>query len=486
MSNPTGGRRDAPRRGSPQRKEPVPAPSVAAAPPLDDHWHRVGYPITYVLGLIGLLCLSYLLFQGASEYTIILPMEFDTTYHAIRSIISIGFLAFVVVLMVRHCALVLVSTGDQIDRYLADRRPNAFATMPAPFVSIIVPAFNEGKVIQASIRSLLAMNYPRFEVIVVDDGSTDDTLERARELEGQHGAARVLVFWKPNGGKARALNFGIERAAGDYVTTMDGDSHLTPDTLMEAMPYFSDPDVGAVAGNVRVGNVRNLWTRLQSLEYVRGLNLVRRAQSFIRASIVVPGPIGVFRKVALQEVGLYDADTFAEDCDLTLKLMLAGWKICYEPRAIAITEAPEDLVSLVRQRYRWTRGMLQSLLKHKRRLVRPKGAFVGSLMLWYLLFEVLIWPLMSGVSLVFLGFAAADASLHPAAAYYWFQILLLEVVSAWYCIGIEETDLRTVLFAPIERLMFHTLMDVCRLFSCIEEFLGNRMSWGKLERKGRL
>lgn len=476
-----------PAPASPPPSPPLQAASaVLARQQLTSHWRRRGYPVLYVTGLVGLLCASYLLYDLAAQTPILLPVEFDTVYNSLRSIVGIGFLCFFVLLLVRHCALVLVSTGDQLDRFLTDRRRLVAPASPEPFVSIIVPAYNEGMVIEKSIRSLLEMRYPRFEIIVVDDGSTDDTLARARSLEGEHGSARVLVFWKPNGGKARALNFGIERAAGDYVTTMDGDSHLAPDTLRLAMPYFSDPDVGAVAGNVRVGNEVNLLTRLQSLEYVRGLNLVRRAQSFIRASIVVPGPIGVFRKVALQEVGLYDSDTFAEDCDVTLKMVLAGWKICYEPQAVAITEAPEDLVSLVRQRYRWTRGMLQSLLKHRRRLFSPQGSFTGTFMLWYLLFEVLLWPIMSGFSLLFLGFASIDSSLHPAAAFYWFQILLLEMVSAWYCLGIEELNLWNVLYAPVERLVFHVLMDVCRLFSCLEEFLGARMNWGKLERKGRL
>jgi poly-beta-1,6 N-acetyl-D-glucosamine synthase len=445
------------------------------------------YPAAYVLGLATLLAMSWLLFDITSNYPITIPLDFDTVYETIRSIVSIAFFAFFMLLMFRQAVLVFSTLGDEVDRYVAEARARSRGDKPfTPFVSIIVPAYNEAQVIQSSIRALLKLEYPRYEVIVVDDGSSDETLAQARVLEGQHGNARVTVLWKPNGGKASALNFGIARSAADFVATMDSDSHLQPQTLEAAMQYFKDPYVGAVAGNVRVGNLVNLWTRLQALEYLRGLNLVRRAQSVIRTTIVVPGPIGIFRKSVLAEVGYYDSDTFAEDCDLTLKIVLAGWKICYEPKAISLTEAPEDLPALMKQRYRWTRGMLQSLRKHKKRLLFPKGSLTGTFTLWYLLFEVLMWPLMNASALIFLAFSSVDTALQPAAAYYWLQILLLEIVSAWYSVGIEERDLRLALYTPLERLIYQILMDICRILATLEEFVGFKMSWGKLERKGRL
>ena len=159
---------------------------------------------------------------------------------------------------------------------------------------------------------------------------------------------------------------------------MDGDSALHPDTLRRAIRHFEDPAIGAVAGNVKVVNRTNLLSSLQALEYIEGLNMVRAAQGFFRLVNIIPGPIGIFRKSALEQVGGYDHDTFAEDCDLTLKLLLDGWQVNYEPGAIAYTEAPEKMLDLLKQRYRWTRGILQAISKHKRRLWSIRAAASAS------------------------------------------------------------------------------------------------------------
>ena len=214
--------------------------------------------------------------------------------------------------------------------------------------------------IASALRSLLTMQYPSMEIIVVDDGSTDRTVERAAPLEGRYGDTTLRVVSKRNGGKASALNTGIALARNAFVLCMDGDSRLDPGTVRAAMRHFADPRVGAVAGNVKVVNRDNIWTRLQALEYLEGLNMARRAQGFLRVVNIIPGPIGVFRRDVLQRVGGYDTDTFAEDADLTLKILTAGWHVTYEERAIAYTEAPEQFIDLIKQRYRWTRGILQA------------------------------------------------------------------------------------------------------------------------------
>src|SRR5688572_22498692 len=242
-----------------------------------------------------------------------------------------------------------------------------------PPVTIIVPAYNEGAVIEGALRSLLALDYPSYEVLVVDDGST-------------------RVVSKANNGKASALNAGISLARHPFVLCMDGDSRLSRDTLKAALRHFRDPNVGAVAGNVKVVNRRNLWTRLQALEYIEGLNMARRAQAFVRTVNIIPGPIGIFRRDVLQQLGGYEVDTYAEDADLTLKILTAGWQIKYEERAIAYTEAPEGLLDLLKQRYRWTRGILQALGKRKAWLFAPKGGAGVWISLNTMFFEAVIWP----------------------------------------------------------------------------------------------
>ena len=264
-----------------------------------------------------LLYVSWLSLQEANRANISLPIFFDTPYLAARTLVSFFFLGFFLLLMVRHLFLLVFSVLDQVDRTLAERRwERSTAPKFTPLISIIAPAFNEGKVIEASIRSLLALNYPRYEVLIIDDGSTDDTLERARTLEGEYPNARVQVLWKPNGGKSSALNYGIARSAGEFFLCMDSDSTLSVDALAMAVRYLEDPDVAAVAGAVEVTNLNTIWSKLQYLEYIKGLNLVRRAQGFVRAVSIVPGPIGLFRTSAVAGVGYYAHDTFAEDCEI--------------------------------------------------------------------------------------------------------------------------------------------------------------------------
>src|SRR5688500_4184671 len=258
-------------------------------------------------------------------------------------------LAFLILLVVRYVVLLWLSYLHHLGTRDAERESPVDAS-----VSILVPAFNEGPVIEAAIGSLLELDWPSFEIIVIDDGSTDDTYERACTLEGTHGAATVRVIRKANAGKASALNTGLAVASSPFVLCMDADSRLTRDTLRRAMRHFSNPRIGAVAGNVKVVNRGTLWTRLQALEYIQGLNLPRRAQGFLRVVNIIPGPIGVFRRDVLLSVGCYDTDTYAEDADLTLKILTSGWHIPYEERAIAWTEAPETFHQLIKQRYRWT------------------------------------------------------------------------------------------------------------------------------------
>ncbi len=172
-----------------------------------------------------------------------------------------------------------------------------------PRVSILVPAYNEGPLIETSIRSLTELNYTNFEVIVINDGSTDGTLVNARKMEGRQGNAVVRVITQRNMGKSHALNNGASIATGEFLVSVDGDSKLAPNTLLNAIRHFKDPRIGAVAGNVKVINRRNLLTKLQALEYIEGLNMVRRAQAFFSSVNIVPGPIGIFRREALIGVG---------------------------------------------------------------------------------------------------------------------------------------------------------------------------------------
>jgi len=387
--------------------------------------------------------------------------------------------AFLVLLICRYLGLLWFSYLNHLD----DDEP---LERGFPLVTILVPCYNEGAVVQGSIRSLLKLDYPRYEVLVIDDGSSDDTSEKARVYEGDHGHAQVRVLRKKNGGKSRALNHGIAHARGEFILCMDGDSALHPQTLRLAVRHMGDPRVGAVAGSVKVVNRTNVLSTLQALEYVEGLNMVRSAQGFFRLVNIIPGPIGLFRKTAMEGVGGYDHDTFAEDCDLTLKLLVNGWQVKYEPGAIAYTEAPEKLLDLLKQRYRWTRGILQAISKHKAKLWQPYKGIGITFTLWYMIFEGILWPSMNVFAHVLFVFVAARYGTAVPLVLWFAQLTVLDLAAALYCVAVEEERIALVPYAIFYRAFFALTIDVAKLLATIEELLNLRMEWGKLDRIGRI
>jgi cellulose synthase/poly-beta-1,6-N-acetylglucosamine synthase-like glycosyltransferase len=390
-------------------------------------------------------------------------------------------LAFLVVLIVRYVLLLWLGFLHHVEN-----RGVAVTDNVDPRVTIIVPVYNEETMIAPALRSLLLLDYPSLEIIVVDDGSTDRTLERASALEGRYGDTTLRVVSKRNGGKASALNAGIALAESEFVLCMDGDSRLDRGTVRAAMRHFADPRIGAVAGNVKVVNRDNVWTCLQALEYLEGLNMARRAQGFLRVVNIIPGPIGVFRRRALLGVGGYDVDTFAEDADLTLKLLTAGWHVAYEERAIAYTEAPERFIDLVKQRYRWTRGILQSLRKRRAWILSPGRGGVIWISLVAMLFEAVLWPVMNVVGNLLFTLVALSVGAASGVVYWWVLLAMLDVAAALYAVGIEGEDLRLIPYAIVYRLFFITMIDVAKLFATAEEVARVEMTWGKLERIGRI
>lgn len=396
---------------------------------------------------------------------------------------AVVLLVFIVVLVGRYLLLLWLGYLHHVESVLADGAIEEDEFRPP--VSILVPAFNEAVTIEASVRSLLRMDYPAYEIIVLDDGSTDDTYERASAFEGHWGGVSVRVIRKSNSGKAATLNYGVQVARFPFVLCMDGDSKLSEDTLKRAMRHFRDPEVAAVAGNVKVINRDSFWARVQALEYIEGLNMARRAQGFMRAVNIIPGPIGVFRRDVMVQLGGYDTDTFAEDADLTLKLLAAGWRIEYEDRAIAWTEAPEALLALIKQRYRWTRGILQALRKRTHVFTRPQNAMTW-LSVVMMAFEALVWPVLNIFGTVFFVVVALNYGMSSYLLAWWVLLTLLDLAAALHTVVMEGEELRLVPLALFYRLIFVLFVDITKLLATIEEFLNVQMTWGKLERLGRI
>ena len=244
-----------------------------------------------------------------------------------------------------------------------------------PAVSVVLAAYNEEKVIGKTVHSILASDYANFEIIVVDDGSTDGTAKVIQEEFGEEPKVRFVS--KGNGGKSSAINCGILESKGEIIVALDADTLIKKDAISLLIPHFVDPQVAAVSGNIKVGNIHNLLTNWQHIEYVTGFNLERRAFSMFNCITVVPGAIGAWRKEVVIQCGLFKEDTLAEDTDLTLQLLKEGYRVEFEEYAYAYTEAPDDLKGLLKQRFRWTYGTLQCLWKYRNQLFHPQRKALG-------------------------------------------------------------------------------------------------------------
>lgn len=364
-----------------------------------------------------------------------------------------------------------------------------------PFVSIIIAAYNEEKVIVQTIRSLLASSYPSFEIIVVDDGSPDGTSDIVRE----HFTAesRVRLFTKANGGKAEALNFGLRYAKGEIIVALDADTIFPVQTIGALARRFDDPRTGAIAGNAKVGNRINLVTRWQALEYITAQNLDRRAFASLNCITVVPGAVGAWRRDLLEQTGGFASDTLAEDQDLTLKIRKLGYKIGYEEAAVAWTEAPDTVRGLARQRFRWSFGTLQCMWKHRNALFNPRYGALGFIAMpnvW--IFQVL-FPLISPVMDLMFVWTLISAVLerweHPdeyaitnlkQTLFYYALFLIIDWLAAGFAFLLEKREQWTLLgWLFLQRFCYRQVMYYVMLRSVWMAMKGVIIGWGTLERK---
>ncbi|RKE23064.1 bifunctional polysaccharide deacetylase/glycosyltransferase family 2 protein [Streptomyces sp. TLI_171] len=348
-------------------------------------------------------------------------------------------------------------------------------------VTVIVPAFNERAGIEAAVRSLVASDHP-VEVIVVDDGSTDGTADLVDSLR----LPGVRVLRQANAGKPAALNNGLRHASCELVVMVDGDTVFEPDAVRLLVQPFADRRVGAVSGNAKVINRGGLLGRWQHIEYVVGFNLDRRFFDLAQCMPTVPGAVGAFRRSALLRLGGVAEETLAEDTDLTMALCRAGWRVVYEERAVAWTEAPASLSALWRQRYRWCYGTLQAMWKH-RRAVGQRGQ-AGKLgrrgLLYLLLFQVLL-PLLAPAVDVFAVYGLVF--LDPVRiAGVWLAFLAVQSACACYAFRLDGERLGPLWSLPLQQLVYRQLMYLVVIHSVWTALAGNRLRWQRMQRYGAL
>ncbi|HZO89829.1 MAG TPA: polysaccharide deacetylase family protein [Chthonomonadaceae bacterium] len=449
--------------------------TIEALPQIITQLRRLGYTFTTISDISGFprgrlmppLTGKDTLLVGADHYV------FEVTYWSQRILTTLFTLS--VILGVSRVAFLMVLA--LIQRRKEKRQVLSDGYMPS--VSVVIAAYNEEKVIARTVQALLDSRYPNLEIIVVDDGSRDFTAQAVEEAFA--GEPRVRLLRKENGGKASALNLGILEAQGEILVALDADTLFAPDTIYRLVRHFADPRVGAVSGNVQVGNAHNLLTRWQALEYTTSQNFDRRAYDLLNCITVVPGAVGALRRTAVIGVGGYTHDTLAEDTDLTWKLRRAGWRITNDSTAMAYTEAPETLRNLAKQRFRWAFGTLQCLWKHREALGQH-GAFgwiaLPSLWLYQMLFPA-VSPFMD-VAMLWSFFAGNWAQL---GAFY-LLMFAIEFVAALIATRLGRGNPRLLPWLFFQRFVYRQLMYYVVLKSLVAAIRGGAVGWNKFERTG--
>ncbi len=370
------------------------------------------------------------------------------------------------------------------------------ATESASSVSIIVPAFNEEETIAGTLQSLLAIDFPDFDIVVVDDGSNDRTLERAQAIAATS-AGRVSVLTQSNQGKWSALNRGIENSKGELVFCIDSDSVLAPDVLMRMVPHFADPEVAAVSGQVAVRNRETMIARLQALEYLVANGSMRTAQSGSGCVLIVPGPIGLFRRSVLKKVqqtffgegtssttarskgpGPFSPHTFAEDFELSVMICVLGGRIVYEPRAKAFTRVPDSQQALLNQRYRWLRGSMQvsSRFRSENWGTLTKRATLGY---WIRLATILELYIVPFASLLLMGatlWALTLGELNNMLTL-WLLVLAVHVCASIMFVRVHGESLSLALLTPLQTIYGAFLITGVWTHAIADHFMRREMKW---------
>ena len=476
------------------------ANTVKALPMIIEGLHARGYQIVSVHELLGKSYADVMapISRGERFWATVDSAGF-LVFGAVSGLIVFVFFVGDVLMSGRLILVGAAAIFDRLRRHRTERASGDSAFHPA--VAVLIPAYNEEKVINRTIRSVLHSTYPNLRVVVIDDGSSDLTAEVARNsfaAEIAHG--RVTVLRQENGGKAKALNYGLQFVTEEIFVGIDADTLIGTDAIAYLVPHFQDARVGAMAGNAKVGNRVNLWTRWQALEYITSQNFDRRALNTFSAVSVVPGAIGAWRTEAVRAANGYKTDTVAEDADLTMALLQNGYKVEYEDRALAFTEAPTTANGLMRQRFRWSFGILQAVWKHRSAFAR-KGALGFIALPNILIFQILL-PLVSPfIDIMFvvgsLKYLIWDKHFHPETAdpasfdqllLFFFMFLLIDFIASVIAFSLERRhgrdrrDWWLLGHVWLQRFAYRQLFSLVLIKTLRRAIDGKHFSWDKLER----
>ena len=474
--------------------------TVAALPVLIDALRARGYSVVPVSALMGKTTAQVMPKLTFRQYLRAVPDS--VAFSSVALIQKFITLVFFLGDILMSARLIVVGLFAIIDRL---RKPHAQASPGYnPRVAVLIPAFNEETVIVRTIRSVLNSDYKNLHIIVVDDGSLDRTFDVVREAyAAEIAAGRLQVFSKPNGGKASALNFALDRISEEVYVGIDADTVIAADAISKLIPHFEDPRIGAMAGNAKVGNRVNLWTRWQALEYITSQNFERRALDLFHVVTVVPGAIGAWRTAPVKAAGGYPLNTVAEDADLTMNLLEQGLRVDYEDRSLAFTEAPVNARGLMRQRFRWSFGILQAVWKHRMAFIRNKamGLFALPNILIFQMFLPLVSPFIDLMFLAGVVNYFVDRHYHPLAASaasfekllaYFGAFLLIDFVTSSIAFSLERRhpankgDGWLLFHIWLQRFAYRQVFSIV-LFKTLKRAIdGKPFNWDKIQRTAKM
>ena len=466
-------------------------PTVEALPRIIQYFRQQGYTFTTIGHLLGKSKAELMppVPQGSGYYIIQSNMFFAETGYYFGRVLFVLFITFLILSTIRMLIMAVLAT-------LQKRKENKLrktsvichpSSVISPRVSIIVPAYNEEVNAVSSLQNLLLCDYENFEIIFVDDGSKDSTYEKVQQAFKHH--PRISVFTKPNGGKASALNYGIAQSEAEFVVCIDADTKLRPDAVRLLIQHFitekEGAAIGAVAGTVKVGNTINLITKWQSIEYITSQNFDRKAFAYVNAITVVPGAIGAFRKEALVRAGGFTTDTLAEDCDLTIRILKQGYIVANESKAFAYTEAPETIPQFMKQRFRWSFGVMQTVWKNKDAMFNTKYKSLGWLAFPDILLFKYVIPFFTPLADFFmiLGIFTGNAS---RIGKYYLIFMVVDAAIALFAYALEKEKPYQLIWMIPQRLIYRWLMLVVLFRSLRRAVKGELQHWGVLKRTGNV
>ncbi|MFD1928478.1 glycosyltransferase [Sporosarcina siberiensis] len=346
-------------------------------------------------------------------------------------------------------------------------------------VTVVIPASNEEVVIRKTVEAVLRSNYPIEEILVIDDGSKDFTAARVKQNFSDE--PKVKLIRKKNGGKASALNIGFQKAVGDIVITIDADTVVRQTTIFHLVSHFGNPKIAAVSGNCKIGNIKNQLTLWQHIEYVTANNLEKRALHELDCITVVPGSNSAWRKQVVEEAGFFHNDTLAEDTDLTLRILNAGYRIVFDAEAISYEECPETAQEFLKQRFRWSYGIVQSLWKNRWEIIKSENKKLKYFAIPSMLFSYLLYLTSPIIDVLFIiALVLGVKSIYIYVLFFY----LIDFLSSFYAFKLERENLKPLRWVIVQRIAYRYLIAYVTWKSFIVVLKGNGVGWVKSNRSG--